>query len=103
MIAINELRAGEVPTEAADEFLFLAKRIPDRRKRRILGRPNDFRKLTGFEDKALARALRVITERAFSQNTGSVTGLYTVTGRYNEAPAAMTGMAAAGQGNRCKR
>src|ERR1700739_4697219 len=37
----------------SDELLFLAKRIPDRMKRRILKRPDDFRKLTELDDKTL--------------------------------------------------
>jgi hypothetical protein len=61
------------------------------------------RKLTGFEDKARDRVLRVITERAFSQDTGSISGLYIVTGGYNGAPAAMARIAAAGQGDGYKR
>src|SRR5262245_24768012 len=40
-----------------DELLFLAKRIPDRMKRRILERPEAFRKLTELDDKALDRLL----------------------------------------------
>jgi transcriptional regulator with XRE-family HTH domain len=41
----------------ADELLFLAQRIPDRTKRRILERPDAFRKLTELDDKALDRVL----------------------------------------------
>jgi transcriptional regulator with XRE-family HTH domain len=42
----------------ADELLFLAKRIPDRMKRRILERPDAFRKLTELDDEALDRIMR---------------------------------------------
>jgi hypothetical protein len=41
----------------ADELLFLAKRIPDRMKKRILERPDAFRRLTELDDKALNRVL----------------------------------------------
>lgn len=41
----------------ADELLFLAKRIPDRMKRRILERPDAFRKLVELDDKALDRLM----------------------------------------------
>ena len=46
----------------ADELLFLAQRIPDRMKRRILERPDDFRKLTELDDKALDRLLALAEE-----------------------------------------
>jgi transcriptional regulator with XRE-family HTH domain len=46
----------------ADEPLFLAKRIPDRKKRRILERPDAFRKLTRLDDEALDRLLAQIGE-----------------------------------------
>src|SRR4051794_30900689 len=41
----------------AEELLFLANRIPDRMKRRILERSDAFRKLTELDDKALDRVL----------------------------------------------
>jgi transcriptional regulator with XRE-family HTH domain len=44
----------------ANELLFLAKRIPDRMKKRILERPDDFRKLTELDDKSLDRVLEGI-------------------------------------------
>src|SRR5262249_20051872 len=37
----------------ADELLFLAQRIPDRMKRRILERPDAFRKLAELDDEGL--------------------------------------------------
>ncbi|MBM4072200.1 MAG: helix-turn-helix transcriptional regulator [Planctomycetes bacterium] len=68
--AENErLQYGDYPSDAliaklaqvleadADELLFLAKRIPDRMKRRILERPDAFRKLVELDDKALDRVL----------------------------------------------
>ena len=71
--AENErLQYGDYPSDAligklakaldadADELLFLAKRIPDRMKRRILERPDAFRKLTELDDMALDRVLRVL-------------------------------------------
>src|SRR5947207_15023567 len=64
--AENErLQYGDYPSDAligklakaldadADELLFLAKRIPDRMRQRILERPGDFRKLTELDDEAL--------------------------------------------------
>jgi transcriptional regulator with XRE-family HTH domain len=44
----------------ADELLFLAERIPDRMKRRILERPDAFRKLTELDDEALDRVLTAV-------------------------------------------
>jgi hypothetical protein len=44
----------------ADELLFLAQRIPDRMKRRILERPDAFRKLTELDDEGLDRVLAVV-------------------------------------------
>ena len=41
----------------ADELLFLAKRIPDRMKRRILERPDAFAKLADLDDAGLDRVL----------------------------------------------
>jgi transcriptional regulator with XRE-family HTH domain len=71
--AENErLQYGDYPSNAliyklakvleadADELVFLAKRIPDRMKQRILERPDAFRKLTELDDKALDRVLRVL-------------------------------------------
>ena len=68
--AENErLQYGDYPSDAligklakaldadADELLFLAKRIPDRMKRRILERPEAFRKLTELDDRALDRLM----------------------------------------------
>jgi transcriptional regulator with XRE-family HTH domain len=68
--AENErLQYGDYPSNAligklakaldadADELLFLAKRIPDRMKRRILQRPDAFRKLAELDDKALDRLM----------------------------------------------
>jgi hypothetical protein len=61
--ALNELLSqteGKLATALdadADELLFLAKRIPARMKRRILERPDAFRKLTELDDKALDRVL----------------------------------------------
>jgi transcriptional regulator with XRE-family HTH domain len=46
----------------ADELLFLAKRIPDRMKRRILERPDAFRKLTELDDEGLNRVMAQIDE-----------------------------------------
>ena len=43
-----------------DELLFLAKRIPDRTKKRILERPDAFRKLVELDDKAMDRVLEQI-------------------------------------------
>jgi transcriptional regulator with XRE-family HTH domain len=73
--AENErLQYGDYPSNAlieklakaldadADELLFLAQRIPDRMKRRILERPDDFRKLTELDDKALDRLLALAEE-----------------------------------------
>jgi hypothetical protein len=59
--------------EADADELFLAKRIPDRMKRKIQERP--FRKFTELADKALDRVLRVITEHAFSQDVRWIIGL----------------------------
>lgn len=74
--AENErLQYGDYPSDAligklakaldadTDELLFLAKRIPDRMKRRILERPDDFRKLTELDDKALDKVLAVVDEK----------------------------------------
>jgi transcriptional regulator with XRE-family HTH domain len=68
--AENErLQYGDYPSNAliekmaavldadADELLFLAKRIPDRMKQRILERPDAFRKLVELDDKALDRLM----------------------------------------------
>ena len=44
----------------ADELMFLAKRIPDRMKRRILERPDAFKKLADLDDKKLDRLLAQI-------------------------------------------
>ncbi len=41
-----------------DELFFLARRIPDRMKKRILERPDAFRKLTELDDLALDRVLQ---------------------------------------------
>ena len=42
----------------ADELVFLAKRIPDQMKERILERPDAFRKLADLDDEALDRVIR---------------------------------------------
>jgi transcriptional regulator with XRE-family HTH domain len=68
--AENErLQYGDYPSDAligklakaldadADELLFLAKRIPDRMKRRILERPDDFRRLADLDDEGLNRVM----------------------------------------------
>ena len=73
--AENErLQYGDYPSDAligklakaldadADELLFLAKRIPDRMKRRILERPDAFYTLAGLDDEALDRLLAQIGE-----------------------------------------
>jgi transcriptional regulator with XRE-family HTH domain len=44
----------------ADELLILAKKIPERIKRRVLERPDAFRKLADLDDKALDRVLKQI-------------------------------------------
>jgi hypothetical protein len=46
----------------AYELIFLAKRIPDPMKRRILERPDAFRKLARLDDKALDRLVAQIEE-----------------------------------------
>ena len=43
-----------------DELLFLAKRIPDRMKQRILERPDAFRKLVEVDDKTLDKLVAQI-------------------------------------------
>ena len=71
--AENErLQYGDYPSDAligklakaldadTDELLFLAKRIPARMKRRILERPDAFRKLVELDDKALNRLLECL-------------------------------------------
>src|SRR6516162_11043094 len=70
----EKLQYGDYPSDAligklakaldadADELLFLAKRIPDRMKRRILERPDDFRKLVEVDDKTLDRLVAQIKE-----------------------------------------
>jgi transcriptional regulator with XRE-family HTH domain len=70
----EKLQYGDYPSNAligklakaldadADELLFLAKRIPDRMKRRILERPDDFRRLTELDDEALDRLVAQIEE-----------------------------------------
>jgi transcriptional regulator with XRE-family HTH domain len=68
--AENErLQYGDYPSNAlieklakalnadADELFFLAQRIPDRMKRRILERPFVFRKLAELDDAALERVV----------------------------------------------
>jgi HTH-type transcriptional regulator, competence development regulator len=42
----------------ADELLILAKKIPERIKRRVLERPDAFRKLAELDDEALDRVIR---------------------------------------------
>ncbi len=68
----EKLQYGDYPSDAligklamaldadADELLFLAKRIPDQMKRRILERPDAFRKLTELDDESLNRVLEAI-------------------------------------------
>ena len=71
--AENErLQYGDYPSNAliekmatvldadADELLFLAKRIPDRMKQRILERPDAFRKLVEVDDKTLDKLVAQI-------------------------------------------
>jgi hypothetical protein len=49
---------GDRPDADADEFLILAKRIPDRIKRRVVERPDAYRKLAQLDDQALDKVLR---------------------------------------------
>lgn len=68
----EKLEYGDYPSDAlicrlakaldadADELLFLAKRIPDRMKLRILERPDAFLKLTELDDEALDRVLEAV-------------------------------------------
>lgn len=73
--AENErLQYGDYPSDAlicklanvldadADELLFLAKRIPDRMKQRILERPDAFRKLTELDDQTLDKVLQNLND-----------------------------------------
>jgi transcriptional regulator with XRE-family HTH domain len=73
--AENErLQYGDYPSNAliyklaraleadADELVFLAKRIPDQMKKRILERPDAFRKLVRLDDRALDRLVAQIKE-----------------------------------------
>ena len=46
----------------ADELLILAKKIPARIKKRVLQRPEAFRKLAGLDDEALDRVLQEADE-----------------------------------------
>ena len=74
--AENErLQYGDYPSDAlicklakvlgadADELLFLAQRIPDRMRRRILERPDVFRKLVELDDRALDRVVEALDAR----------------------------------------
>ena len=73
--AENErLQYGDYPSDAligkladaldadADELLFLAKRIPVRMKRRILERPDAFRRLTELDDEGLDRVMQELDD-----------------------------------------
>jgi transcriptional regulator with XRE-family HTH domain len=65
----HQLDFGEYPSEELirklakalktdeDELLVLAEKVPDRIKRRVLERPDAFRKLTELDDKALDRLM----------------------------------------------
>jgi len=53
-------KLAQVLEADADELFFLAKRIPDRMKRRILERPDAFRKLTELDDAGLDRVLAAV-------------------------------------------
>lgn len=44
----------------ADELLILAEKIPDRIRRRVLERPDAFRRLAGLDDDALDRVIAVL-------------------------------------------
>jgi transcriptional regulator with XRE-family HTH domain len=46
----------------ADELLILAKQIPERIKRRVLERPDAFRKLADLDDEALDRMVRSLDD-----------------------------------------
>ena len=46
----------------ADELLILAKKIPDQIRRRVLERPDAFRRLAGLDDKALDRVIAVLDD-----------------------------------------
>ena len=65
----HQLDFGEYPSEELirklaktleadeDELLVLAEKVPDRIRRRVLERPDAFRKLTELDDKALDRLM----------------------------------------------
>lgn len=82
--AENErLQYGDYPSDAlirklakvleadADELLFLAKRIPDRMKRRILARPDAFRKLVELDDTALDQVMRGLDDPSLNDVAGA--------------------------------
>ena len=57
-------KLAQVLEADADELLFLANRIPDRMKRRILERPDAFSKLADLDDEGLDRVLAVVDASA---------------------------------------
>lgn len=79
----EKLQYGDYPSNALieklakaldadpDELLFLAKRIPDRMKKRILERPEAFRKLTELDDQALDRVLAALEDPPASSSSKS--------------------------------
>lgn len=48
----------------ADELLLLAEKIPPQIKRRVLERPDAFRRLAGLDDRTLDRVLAAIDRKA---------------------------------------
>src|SRR5207248_7916199 len=76
----EKLEYGDYPSESlicklakaldadADELLILAKKIPERIRRRVLERPDAFRKLAGLDDDALDRVLEAVDGPPASNN-----------------------------------
>lgn len=56
------LKLAEALDADADELLILAKKIPPVIKKRVLERPDVFRKLAGLNDKALDRLLMHLSD-----------------------------------------
>lgn len=56
-------RVAEALGADRDELLLLAKKIPDQIRRRVLERPDAFRRLAGLDDKALDRVLEAMDKR----------------------------------------
>ena len=57
-------RVAKALNADADELLLLAKKIPYQIRRRVLERPDAFRRLAGLDDKALDKVIAVLDENS---------------------------------------